>query len=150
MEKRQQIDEFFAAPNFAVVGVSRNKNKFGTVIYREFKNRGLNVFPVNPAMETIAGDKCYPTLGGLPEKVEGVIVVVSPEKSEAVVKDAWEAGITKVWMQQGSQSDEALAFCREKGMTAIAKECVFMYCDPVQSIHRFHRGLAKLFGKYHK
>ena len=148
--ERERIDAFLGSASFAVAGVSRNKNKFGSVIFRELKARGLKIYPLNPAMDEVEGEKCYPSARDLPEKVEGLISVVSPSAAAKVAKDAWEAGIEKIWFQQGSQSDEALEFCREKGLTVVAKECIFMYYEPVTSFHRFHRGIAKLFGKYHK
>ena len=150
MGKRESIDNFFKSGSYAVVGVSRNKNKFGSVIYREMKKAGEKVFPVNPRMESFEEDRCYADLASLEEKPGGVIVSVKPEMARDVAEQAWSAGLTNIWFQQGSQSDDASAFCREKGMNCVTGECVFMYHEPVQSIHKFHRGVAKLFGKYHR
>jgi len=56
-------------------------------------------------------------------------------------------GIKSVWFQQGSSSDEAIKFCEEKGMSVVSGECIFMFAEPVDSIHKFHRWIWKIFGK---
>ena len=68
------IKEFLQAKRLAVVGVSRSPQKFGTAVYTELKTRGFEVYGVNPHMETILGDKCYPSLGDLAGKIDGVHV----------------------------------------------------------------------------
>ena len=64
--------------------------------------------------------------------------------------EANEAGIKKIWMQQGSESPKAIKFCKENGIELVEGECIMMFSEPVKSIHKFHRGLNKLFGKYPK
>jgi len=150
MEKRKQIDEFLACRTLAVSGISRNSNKFGNAVYRDLKGRGMKIFPVSPHLTEVDGSPCFPSLSSLPEKADGVIVTVSPARCLQVVQEAHQAGIRNVWLQQGAQSDEALAYGREKGMNVVSGACIFMYAEPVTSIHKFHRGLARIFGKYQK
>ena len=61
-------------------------------------------------MEFAEGDKCYPDLSSVPEKLDGVVINVSPPEAVNVVQDANAAGIKRVWLQQGSQSDEAVKY----------------------------------------
>ena len=75
------------------------------------------------------------------------MIVVPPAQTEAVVRAAAEAGIKRVWMQQGSQSPEAIRFCEEHGISVVRRECILMFTEPVTSIHRVHRGLWRLLGK---
>jgi uncharacterized protein len=150
MNKRESIDKILTSKNFAVAGVSRNKNKFGSVIFKELSDKGIASFPVNPGLSTIMGTECYSNLKSLPEKVEALIIATNSEATVKLVKEAFENGITKIWMQQGAESSEAVQFCDSKGMVCVSKECLFMYLDPVKSIHKFHTVLWKLFGKYHK
>jgi predicted CoA-binding protein len=63
------------------------------------------------------------------------------------VKQAHEAGITRVWIQQMAQSPEALAYCEENDLSCVSGECILMYAEPVGSIHKFHRFFRKLFGR---
>ena len=57
-------------------------------------------------------------------------------------------GITRLWIQQGAESAEALELCREHGLSAISKRCIMMFAEPVGGIHTFHRFFARLFGSY--
>jgi len=120
----------------------------GNGIYRELKGKGYKVFPVHPQAERIEGDPCFPSLKSLPEKVGAVVICVPPAQTEQVVQQAYEAGITKVWMQQGAESYSAIQFCESHGMTTVHGECVLMFAEPVGGFHGFHRWIWKLIGKY--
>lgn len=147
MTSQKSIDEFLRCNNIAVVGVSRKSSKFGNVIYKELKKKQFNVFGVNPNLENIEGDKCYGNLKELNGKVDAVINVVSPAQTEDVIKEAHSIGVKNIWMQQGSESDTAIKYCRENGINEIHKECILMFAEPVKSIHGFHRWIWKVLGK---
>lgn len=147
MTRKADVEDFLAQKTLAVVGVSRKKNKFGNAIFRELKQKGYRVFPVNAHADTIEGEPCFHDLKSLPEPVGGAVIVVPPAQTEKIVKDAGEAGISRVWIQQGAQSDAALAYCKENNIAAVSKECILMFVEPVGSIHKFHRWLWKIFGK---
>jgi predicted CoA-binding protein len=146
MNSRQDIEGFLAQKVLAVAGVSRNPQSFSANTFKELAKKGYKVFPVNPNAETIHGEKCYPSLARLPEKVGGVLVFTPPKATEKVVREAAAAGISRVWIQQGAQSPEALAFCREKKLAAVSGQCILMFAEPVASIHGFHRWVKRLFG----
>jgi len=150
MNQRTEINQFLGANKIAIAGVSRNKNKFGSAVYRELLKKGINAVPMNPNMETAEGNQCFSGVSSLPKEVDALLCVVQPAETEKLVKEAHAAGITKIWMQQGSQSENALAWGRDNGMSIVSKACILMYADPVGSIHKFHRGIAKIFGGYHK
>jgi hypothetical protein len=71
----------------------------------------------------------WPSLAALPEPVGGVLTVVPPAETEKVVAAAHAAGITRVWMQQGSESDAAIRFCEEHGIAVVQHECVLMFAE---------------------
>lgn len=150
MNSKVDVDDFLAQKKWAVVGVSRKRSKSGNMIYRELKKKGYHVFAVNPKADTIENDPCYKDLKSLPEKVDGAVLIVPPQITEKAVKVAAEVGISRIWMQQGTQSDEAINFCKENNITVIANECVLMFAKPVGGIHKLHRWLWKLFGKLPK
>ncbi len=141
------VNDFLSSSTIAVVGVSRSGRKFGNVILRELRERGYGVVPVNPAANRIAGEPCYPDLRSIPIPVDGVVTVVPPARTAAVVRDAAAAGIPRVWMQQGSASDEAARICAELGLVFVRNECILMYARPVKGIHGFHRWLWRVLGK---
>jgi len=143
-----KIQEFVGSKRIAVVGVSRTEQKMGNGIYKELKLRGYEVFGVNPHLETIDGDKCYPSLAELAGKVDAVVICVPSQQAALVLRDAAAAGIKKVWLQQGSQSLETAKVAKEAGISPVEGKCILMYAGEVKSIHAFHRFFAKLFGQY--
>jgi uncharacterized protein len=146
MNTKQDIQDFLAQKTLAIVGLSRDEKSMSADVNRELKARGYRMLPVNPNAESIGGEKCFPSLAALKEKVGGVLVFTAPAQSEKVVADAAAQGITRVWLQQGAQSEAALALCREKGLQAVSGRCIMMFAEPVGSIHGVHRWFAKVFG----
>jgi predicted CoA-binding protein len=124
MTDRAAIDDFLSQQTLAVVGVSRDRNKFGNVVYRRLKAHGYEVFAVNPKTETVEGDPCFTDLASLPGAVGGVVIVVPPEITERVVHEAAAAGIRRVWMQPGAESKKAVRFCEGHGIRVIHGLCV--------------------------
>ena len=147
MTSKKSVDKFLEHKNLAIVGVSRKSSKFGNVIYKEWKKKGFNVYGVNPKLENIDGDKCFPSLRELKGKVEGIVNVVSKSQTKEVVMEANEIGIKNIWMQQGSESEEAIKYCQANGINEVHKECILMFADPVNSIHSVHRWIWKFLGK---
>ena len=147
MNSKKVIEDFIAQKKIAVVGVSRKKTKFGNAIYKELKQKGYNVFPINPYINAFEGDTCYPALLSLPEKVDAVIINVPPAQTEKVVREVKQVGINKVWLQQGSQSDEAVRFCKENGIDCVSNECILMFAQPSAFMHRAHKWVWGVFGK---
>ena len=109
---------------FAVVGASRDPQKYGYQVYKDLKGAGYKVYPVNPNAQEILGDKCYPSLEKLPVKPDVVNVVVPPKVTERLVETCKKLGITKVWMQPGSESEKAIKFCEENGINVVYGVCV--------------------------
>ncbi|MBK8944792.1 MAG: CoA-binding protein [Ignavibacteriae bacterium] len=147
MTSQKNISDFLSCNNFAVVGVSRKKTKFGNAIYKELRKKNLNVFPVNPNLEIFEGDKCFKNLNELKGKIDAVINCVSPNKTLSIVNEANSIGVKNIWMQQGSETDEAINYCKENGINEIHKECILMFVEPVNSIHSFHKWIWKILGK---
>ena len=147
MNSKKVVEDFIAQKKIAVVGVSRKKTKFGNAIYKELKQKGYKVFPINPHINTFEGDTCYPDLLSLPEKVDAVVINVPPVQTEKVVREAKQAGINKVWLQQGSQSEEAVKFCEENGIDYVSNECILMFAQPSAFIHRAHKWIWGVLGK---
>ena len=115
------VENFVGQHKLAVVGVSRDTKKFGNMAYKALKEKGYQVYPINRNVEAVEGDRCYATLAALPEKVDGVLIVVPPTETEKVVREVDAAGIKNVWMQQGAESDEAIQYCQEHGSERSAR-----------------------------
>ena len=147
MTSKKLINEFLSERNIAVVGVSRSGKKFGYTLFKDLKTKGYNVYPVNPNAALIDNEKCYPSLLALRGKVNAAVLVVPPFATKEVVKDAYSAGIKKIWMQLGSESEEAVIYCREMKIDVIKNECVLMFAEPAAFFHKAHRWVNGLVGK---
>jgi uncharacterized protein len=150
MSSMDNIKVFFEQKNIAVVGVSRNGKKFGNVVFKDLLARGYNVFAINKSGETINGEKSYVDLNSVPEKLDGLVTVVPPAETVNVIKEAAAVGINHVWMQQGSESEDAILLCQENNIKEVHGQCIMMYAEPVENFHAFHRWLWKIFGKLPK
>ena len=149
MTTTEAVENITSLKRLGIAGVSRNSRKFGNTIYREMKKNGYDVYPINPHADEIEGDACYRDVASLPE-VEGLIISTPADQSLKVLNDAKEKGIKNVWLQQGAHSKEAVKFCEENNMNYVAGECIFMFMEPVESVHKFHRWVWKVIGKYPK
>lgn len=147
MTSKTLVEDFLSEQKIAVVGISRSKNKFGNAIYRELKKKGYTLFPVNPNMSEIEGDKCFPSLSSVPEQVDALIINIPPKNAKAIVEEAKNVGIKKIWMQQGSESEEAIKFCNENNIEVVTGECILMFAEPAAFFHRAHRWVNKITGK---
>ena len=147
MNTRAAINEFLGSKTLAVVGVSSKRRGFGYTVYHDLKGKGYTVYPVNPNTNAIDDNPCYPDVRLLPEKVDGIVLVVPPEQTELVVGEVAEAGIRRVWMQQGAESDAAIRFCEENGVSVVSSECIMMFAAPAAFPHRVHRWVRGIVGK---
>lgn len=114
------IDAFLAAPPFAVVGASKDREKYGNKVLRAYLQAGLKVYCVHPRETEIEGQPCYTALDKLPEPPVGVSIITPPKITDQVVRDAIAVGAKGVWMQPGAESDPAIAAARAAGLRVIA------------------------------
>ena len=147
MSTQSTIDEILSQKTIAVAGVSRGGRGFGVAVYRHLRGCGYTVFGLNRSAGAIDGDQLYPSLRALPEKPDVVVTVVPPAETAALVREASDLGVTRIWMQQGSESDEAVAWCREHGVGVVHGECIMMFAVPVKGLHRVHRWVNKITGR---
>ncbi|HEY5521219.1 MAG TPA: CoA-binding protein [Candidatus Limnocylindrales bacterium] len=142
-------DEFLSHKRFAVTGVSRTpKSHGGNVIYTRLRDRGYQVFAVNPNADKVEGDTSYHDLKSIPGGVDVVVIATRPEHAEATVREAGELGITRIWTHRmfgaGSCSAEAADVGRAQGMTVIDGGCPLMFGDVSDGGHR----MLKMFGTW--
>ncbi|HEX7716646.1 MAG TPA: CoA-binding protein [Marmoricola sp.] len=145
--------EFLSHKRVAVTGVSRTPANHGSnVVYQRLKERGYDVYPVNPNAEEIDGDRCYPDLHAIPGGVEWVVVGTRPDRARATIEECEDLGIKDVWMHRsfggGSVSADAAAYGRSHGMTVIDGGCPLMFepvSDPghkvIRAVCRFNHHL---------
>lgn len=136
--------EFLSHKKLALMRLSAQTPVMGDM-KKELVPKGYDVSVVY-----LSAGETDPTIEQVKDTVEGAIISVPRSECEKAVRQAIEAGIPRLWIQSGCDSKEALALAEEKGVPAIHGACVLMYAEPVQSVHRFHRGVWKVFGKLQK
>ena len=146
MTSQESVDGFLALDTIAIAGVSRSGKGFGNAVLRDLTGKGYEILPVHPEAQEVGGVPCSPSLAELPKPVAGLVLVVPPAQSERLAREAKEAGIGRIWMQQGAESPEAIRYCEENGIDVVHGECIMMFAQPT-GIHRFHRWLNGIFGK---
>ena len=146
MVSRGTIDDFLAQRSLALAGVSRDGTGFGNNVLKELNGKGYTLHLVHPAVESIAGLPCVKRLADVAGKVGGLVLVTPPEQSVKLCHEAAAAGITRVWMQQGAESEEAIRVCGEKGISVVHGHCILMFAEPAAFPHRVHRWLKRVGG----
>jgi uncharacterized protein len=145
---KEKIDRFMACNKFAVAGVSRNRNKFGSMVFRELKKKGYDIVPVNPGMDTFEGEKCFRSVSDLPSGIQALIVVTRQDACMIAVKEALEKGINNIFIQQGAQIRKVVEYAKNYGnANVICRHCILMFAKP-SGIHKFHERIARLFRFY--
>ena len=153
MQKTKDVaTEFLDHKRVAVTGVSRHPENHGSnVVYKRLRDRGYEVFAVNPATETVEGDRCYPNLRSVPGGVDWVVIGTRPETAEKTMHECVDLGIPRVWMHRafgtGSVSDEATAYGRDHGVEVIDGGCPCMYNPTADPGHKFMKVALTLTGK---
>jgi len=135
---------FLANKRVAVTGVSRTpKNHGSNVVYQRLRERGYDVFAVNPNANEIEGDRCYHDLKSIPGGVQAVVIGTRPEIAEDTMHECAELGIKHVWMHRGpgagSVSDAATDYGRKHGITVIDGGCPLMFGPTADFGHRILR-----------
>jgi predicted CoA-binding protein len=123
---------FLSHHRIAVTGVSRNPKGHGAnVVYKRLRERGYEVYAVNPNADRVEGDPCYHDLKTIPGGVEAVVIATRPDAAEDTVRECAELGIGHAWMHrsfgEGSVCDEATVYGREHGITVIDGGCPLMF-----------------------
>ena len=143
-DMREAASTFLAKKRVAVTGVSRRpKNHGSNNVYRRLRDRGYDVFAVNPHADEVEGDRCYRDLSSIPGGVEAVVIGTRPELAEDTMRECAELGIDHVWMHwgpnPGSVSASATDYGRAHGITVIDGGCPLMFGPTADFGHKLMR-----------
>jgi predicted CoA-binding protein len=108
----------------AIVGLSANWYRPSFFAAKYLQEHGYRVIPVNPAYEEVLGEKCYPSLKDVPEKIDMVDCFRKSEDIEPIAKEAIEIGASVLWMQIGVMNEKAAAMARAAGLDVVQDRCV--------------------------
>lgn len=142
---------FLATKRIAVTGVSRTAKGHGSnLVYQRLRERGYQVFAVNPNADRVEGDVCYPDLKSIPGGVEAVVIGTRPETADATMHECAQLGIKQVWMHRsygaGSVSPTATTYGRQQGITVLDGGCPLMFNPTADAGHKAMRFMLMLAG----
>ena len=148
---KQAAADFLGHKRIAVTGVSRSPgNHGGNVVYNRLRDRGYDVYAVNPNADEVEGDPAYDNLRSIPGGVEAVVIATRPEHAEETMRECVELGIEHAWMHRGpgagSVSETAAAFGRVHGISVIDGGCPCMFTPTADPGHKAMRFLFTLNG----
>ena len=155
MKIKEAASEFLANRRIAVTGVSRHPKSHGSnVVYQRLRERGYEVFAVNPNADEVEGDPCYHDLHSIPGGVDAVVIGTRPEIAETTMRECADLGIKHVWMHRsfgaGSFSEAAAEFGRQQGVAVIDGGCPCMFDPAADRGHKVMRFLFNLKGNVPK
>ena len=110
----------------AVVGLSPKPERDSHEVAKYLQDQGYRIVPVNPRADTILGEKSYPDLASIPEKVDVVDIFRRSDDVPPVVDQAIDIGAKAVWMQLGIVNEDAAAKAREAGLGVVMDRCMLV------------------------
>jgi predicted CoA-binding protein len=148
---KDAASRFLESKRIAVTGVSRNPKGHGSnIVYQRLRDRGYEVFAVNPNADAVEGDQSYHDLKSIPGGVDAVVIGTRPDHAEATMRECAELGIGQVWMHRsvggGSVSEAATKYGREQGITVIDGGCPLMFNPTADFGHKAMRFVFSLTG----
>ena len=152
MKMKDAAAEFLSHDRIAVTGVSRTPATHGAnVVYRRLRERGYQVFAVNPNASTVEGDHCFAGLSDIPGGVDAVVIATGPDRADDTMRECHRLGITHVWMHRGpaagSVSETAAAYGRRNGIHVIDGGCPLMFEPTADGGHKVMRTLLSATGR---
>ena len=143
--------EFLGSRRIAVTGVSRDPAGHGSnIVYQRLRERGYDVFAVNPNAAEVEGDVSFPDLGSIPGGVDAVVIGTRPETAMETVRECADLGIKRVWMHKGfgggSVSESATAYGRDNGLVVIDGGCPLMFDPTADTGHKVMKWMLQLTG----
>jgi predicted CoA-binding protein len=143
---------FLANKRIAVTGVSRDAAGHGSnAVFKRLRERGYEVFAVNPNADQVEGERSYHTLREIPGGVDAVVIGTRPDHAEATMHDCADLGVEQVWMHrafgEGSVCHAATVYGREHGITVIDGGCPLMFEPTADVGHKILRFVFTRTGK---
>lgn len=112
------------AKTIAVVGLSDSPARASYGVARYLQGRGYRIIPVNPQVQQVFGEKAYPTLLDVPEKIDIVDVFRRPDAVPDVVEQAIQIKAPALWLQEGVVHEEAAQKARRAGILVVMDRCI--------------------------
>ncbi|MDE1861157.1 MAG: CoA-binding protein [Candidatus Micrarchaeota archaeon] len=121
MEIQEILEKFRVV---AVVGCSRDPSKPAHYVPKYLLGKGYTIIPVNPSADAILGQKCYKSLGDIPQKVDVVDVFRPSSEALDITRQAVAIGAKVVWLQEGITSTDAGAYAMRNNVIFVQDKCM--------------------------
>jgi predicted CoA-binding protein len=108
----------------AVVGLSDNPLRASHGVSAYMQGQGYRIIPVNPRITSCLGEKAYPSLLEVPEKIDIVNIFRRQEFVEEVVDQAIQLKVPAVWMQEDVFDEKAAEKARRAGIFVVMDRCI--------------------------
>jgi hypothetical protein len=118
------LDVLRSARTIAVVGLSDKKSRPSYGVARYMQSAGYRIIPVNPEVEEVLGEKCYPNLESVPETIDIVDIFRRSEFVPPVVEAAIRVRAKAIWMQAGVIHEQAAERARAAGLAVVMDRCL--------------------------
>jgi predicted CoA-binding protein len=103
----------------AIIGASRDRQKFGNRAVRAYSSAGYTVIPINPHESEVEGLKTYPSVIDVSGPIDMALFYVPPDVGERVIADVAAKQIPEVWLNPGAESDALIAKARTLNLRPI-------------------------------
>jgi predicted CoA-binding protein len=113
-----------SATTIAIVGASGNPDKASYGIMQKLQHAGYRVIPVNPKEPEILGERAYPSLLDVPEKIDIVDVFRRAEDTPSIADDAVKIGAKALWLQSGISNEETAKRAEAGGLQVVMDACI--------------------------
>lgn len=115
---------FRDSKTIAIVGLSEKPDRPSYHVAQYLQEHGYKIIPVNPAVQTVLGEKSYASLRDIPEKIDVVDVFRKPEALPEITAEAITVGAKVLWMQEGIEHNDSAQKAKAAGLEVVMNKCM--------------------------
>ena len=115
----------------AIIGATDNEEKYGFIVFKNLKDKGYNVFPLNLEEKVILGQQSYSSLSLLPKKPDIIVLIIPPKAGIEVMLEAKKLDLDNLWFQPGASDKDSDLKAKDLGFNFISKECIMKITDKI-------------------
>jgi hypothetical protein len=149
---RDLAEEFLVQRTLAVIGVSRTQKDFSRKLVSRLRQSGRTVYAVNPRVEELDGERCYPKITEVPEFVDGALLMVPDAALGAAIAECAAAGVPRVWIYGTGHprklDKEFRGLCHKLHISLINGLCPLMFLRETAWPHHLHGWMAMRHREY--
>jgi uncharacterized protein len=126
MNEPEAIRSMLAGKTIAVIGLSEDPAKPSHYVSAYMQQHGYKIYPINPSIPEVLGEKSYASLSDLPVKPDIVDVFRLPKFIPAIVDEMLQLGLKNLWVQQGIVNLEAATRAEAGGIHVVMDRCIMV------------------------